>query len=122
MALNYTPEDARALAHILTRIRPTWDHAATMRELQNAALNGATLADTATAALRAATNPAMKTPAAISFAEHWTAPHRATLTAPKCEDHPTFEAANCRCCWGDVKTGQRPADKIGIHHDPETAS
>lgn len=41
----------------------------------------------------------------------------ARSVGPACEDHPTFEAASCRCCLADVKLGQRPQDKIGKAFD-----
>lgn len=41
----------------------------------------------------------------------------ARTRGPWCEDHPTFEAAHCACCIGDVKLGQRPQDKIGKRFD-----
>lgn len=54
---------------------------------------------------------------------HWTTtatqPH-ALPQGPPCEDHPEQEAANCRCCWADIKVGQRPTTHIGKHHTPES--
>ena len=55
--------------------------------------------------------------------KHWTstATDPAVLPrGPACEDHPEEVAANCRCCWADVKTGQRPATHIGKHYQPES--
>ena len=48
--------------------------------------------------------------------EHW------TVTAPsgwsrvagaRCEEHPDFEAATCRCCHADIRAGQRPPGTVG---------
>lgn len=50
---------------------------------------------------------------------HWTTTQVAGLRpreyvkAPACEDHPEQEAATCRCCWADVKVGERPTEGIG---------
>lgn len=49
---------------------------------------------------------------------HWTTTRTMTgpreyVKVPACEDHPEQEAATCRCCWADVKVGERPTEGIG---------
>jgi hypothetical protein len=36
---------------------------------------------------------------------------------PKCPDHSTEIAANCRSCLADVKCGQRPRSMVGQHYE-----
>ena len=74
------------------------------------------------AAVRAARNPALRSPTAIFLpGRHWDHDEPAT-TIPQgdpCADHPTYTAHNCSCCIADVKVGDRPANRIGKHHVPE---
>lgn len=47
---------------------------------------------------------------------HWssTAPTGWSATPePPCEDHPEHGARTCRCCWGDVRAGERNPDQVG---------
>lgn len=62
-----------------------------------------------------ALDPSCKTPAPILMAgDHWPAAVASALPrGPRCLDHPTFDAANCRCCWSEIKTGMRPEVALG---------
>ena len=54
---------------------------------------------------------------------HWTTTAtkpEALPPGPACEDHPEEPARNCRCCWADVRVGDRPHHLIGKHHQPES--
>lgn len=55
--------------------------------------------------------------------KHWTSTATEPTALPRqpaCEDHPEEPAHNCRCCWADVKTGQRPQSHIGKTYTPES--
>ena len=125
-----TKPQAEALAGILHQLRPEWgtpalmtligrnkDHPATFPQLTQAAVTAATR-----------TNPdgshVARTPAVIyQPGKHWEQPVNETGAqvppGPPCEDHPTFEAHNCRACWGDIKAGLRPHQALGKHHDEQ---
>lgn len=118
MATKYTIQDAQALTHLTHQLRPHWDTKTILQTIEQAAKNGATLADTIHAAHKAATTPTMTTPASILFAENWPKPNQATTPTPKCEDHPNETGHNCPCCWADIKTGQRPRTHLGLTWKP----
>jgi hypothetical protein len=43
--------------------------------------------------------------------EHWTATAPSGWGRPvgrRCEEHPDFEAANCRCCWSEIRDPHMP--------------
>lgn len=118
-----TEAQAKSLADVLAEIRPGnwkqpqllklfWDHRAEHP-----------FPDLALAAVRAAANPAVKSPDVIFMpGSHWDFPK---IEAPKpkpepCPDHIGEAAHNCRCCHADVKAGLRPVDMIGKHHEPES--
>ena len=118
-----TEAQANALAAVLAEIRPgdwkppqllklLWDHRAEHP-----------YRDLVFAAVKAALNPAVKSPAVIFMAgSHWDIPDAKGKKprAPDCPDHIGKEAPNCSGCWADVKAGIRPADRIGKHHTPES--
>lgn len=125
-----TKSQAEALAGILHQLRPEWGIPALMTLIGKNANHPAAFPQLVQAAITAATrrNPdgthTARTPAVIfQPGRHWEQPIHETGTklppGPACEDHPTFEAHNCRACWGDIKAGLRPADKLGKHHTPE---
>lgn len=121
-----TETQAKTLAALLHELRPEWgipamvtligrnlNHPAPFPRLAQAAVNAAlrTARDGSYAAL---------TPAVIyQPGKHWDQPATDTgiqlPAGPRCEDHPTFEAHSCRCCWGDIKAGLRPESMIGKH-------
>ena len=127
-----TKPQAEALATLLHELRPEWgipalmtlmgkhlDHPATYPQLTQAAVS---------AAIRRNPDgtPTARTPAVIyQPGRHWDQPvteQAATVPpGPPCEDHPTFEAHNCRACWGDIKAGLRPQTALGKHHESEAA-
>ena len=52
---------------------------------------------------------------------HWSSTATGPVAAPRgpaCEDHETFSAHNCPCCWADFKVGERPKEMIGKHWNP----
>lgn len=122
-----TETQAKTLAALLHELRPEWgvqamvtligrnlQHPAPFQRLAQAAVN---------AALRTGSNGTYtaQTPAVIyQPGKHWDQPgveSSITLPAgPNCEDHPTFQAHNCRCCWGDIKAGLRPESSLGKRH------
>lgn len=57
----------------------------------------------------------------VEAGKHWTVTAPEKWQAPKewrpCPDHVGQESQNCRCCWADVKAGQRPESHIGKHWD-----
>lgn len=68
--------------------------------------------------------PAKRTPNLYTAdGKHWTSTATEPTALPRqppCEDHPEEPAHNCRCCWADVKTGQRPQSHIGKTYTPES--
>jgi len=98
---------ARALAALVTLIRPDWDATGIMAALGKVRDRGSAV-DVAIAALRVADDPKNRTPAVIVLAgDHWAAPTqmRAASTVPRagavrCPEpgHEHEIAANCRSC------------------------
>lgn len=129
--ISITRTQAEALAGILHELRPEWgtpalitligrnlDHPATFPQLTQAAINAATRTNPDG-------TPTARTPAVIyQPGRHWDQPVIETGATvppgPPCEDHIGQEAHNCRSCWGDIKAGLRPADRLGKHHNPES--
>lgn len=123
-----TKPQAEALAGILHQLRPEWgipsmvtlighnkDHPATFQRLTVAAVHAATRT-------RADGTPVADTPKVIyQPGRHWDHPVGETPAhqpaGPNCEDHPTFQAHSCRCCWADIKAGLRPENALGKHHE-----
>ncbi|MGP5524996.1 hypothetical protein ACTXM3_17200 [Glutamicibacter arilaitensis] len=61
----------------------------------------------------------------VATGKHWdaTAPANSSHTKakmPPCEEHSTFEAHSCPCCWSDIKTGVRPDNMLGKRMTPAT--
>lgn len=128
-----TKPQAEALAGILHQLRPEWGTPALMTLIGRNLNHPATFPQLTQAAVAAATrrNPdgthTARTPAVIyQPGRHWEQPTHETGTTippgPPCQDHPTFEAHNCRCCWADIKAGTRPQTHLGKHHEQEQAS
>ena len=128
-----TKPQAEALANLLHQLRPEWGIPALMTLIGRNLNHPATYAQLTQAAVTAATrrNPdcthTARTPAVIyQPGKHWETPIGETPAivppGPPCEDHPTFEAHNCRACWGDIKAGLRPHAALGKHHDEQEAS
>lgn len=55
----------------------------------------------------------------VADGRHWEST-RPTVSGwdrrPACQEHPEEAAHNCRCCWSEVKTGDRAEDMIGKRH------
>lgn len=122
-----TRAQAEALAGILHQLRPEWgipsmvtligrnkDHPASFQRLVLAAVTAANRRNPD------GTWTARKPAVIFQPGRHWDHPIGETLATqppgPNCEDHPTFQAHNCRCCWADIKTGTRPEAALGKHH------
>jgi hypothetical protein len=113
-----TDQQGRAIAYLIHEIRPDWGTQALTTLISNNRE-----VPSLSALVIAATTKAMeltcKTPAPIFHpGPHWPEEARHKLPpGPPCEDHPTFEGRTCRCCWADVKVGQRSPDQVGKHMD-----
>jgi hypothetical protein len=107
---------AEALAALLAIIRPNdWRPKQVLDLLAEHRENPAPFAVIAQAAVTAAANPAIKSPTGIFLpGSHWPEAVKARMPdPPRCEDHRTFSAHNCPCCWADIKIGDRPPDMLG---------
>ena len=122
-----TKPQAEALAGILHQLRPEWGIPALMTLIGKNIGHPAPYPLLVLAAVTAANrrNPdgtwTARTPAVIyQPGRHWDHPIGETPATqppgPNCQDHPTFQAHNCRCCWADIKAGLRPQDALGKHH------
>lgn len=104
---------------MLREIRPRWSAPAMLKVFERNHTHPAAFADIAAAAVNAARDPKVETPGCI-FADQrfWPPEIKAQLPKPPpCEDHDTFPATTCPCCWADVKAGIRPQTHIGKHHE-----
>lgn len=115
-----TERQATYLSHTIHEIRNDWPVPSLMSLFgQNRDITcfGALVVAAATKAM----DPTCRTPAPIFHpGDHWPGQSRARLSAgPPCQDHETESAHNCRCCWSDVRAGQRPRSFIGKHHIPQ---
>lgn len=129
--INITRPQAEALAALLHQLRPEWGIPALMTLIGKNLGHPAKFPQLTQAAIAAAVraNPdgthTARTPAVIyQPGRHWDQPVLETGAqvppGPPCEDHIGQEAHNCRACWGDIKAGLRPADRLGKHHEPES--
>lgn len=107
-------QQASALAFILNQIRPEWTTKSIMTVIEKNKMMPS-YADLVLAAVAKAREPSCATPAPIFMqGPHWPAPVRSKLPpAPKCEDHTTYDAHSCSCCWADIKLGERPENMLG---------
>ena len=107
-----TRKDAEHLTALLHAIRPTWDPQGILHALGDVA--GRDLATVVVAAVRAATNPQVKTPAVIAMpGPHWetTAPRKQVVdAAARCDDcggfHTRLSPCNPREAARDVGDGE----------------
>ena len=103
MTIPINREQAHALAALIAALRDDWDTAGVLKALSDAR-DRSTAWDLAHAALHAAQNPKIKTPAVIAMAgEHWTvgkALGESTTDAPRCPEpgHTSYFAHNCGYC------------------------
>jgi hypothetical protein len=116
-----TQAQANALVSVLAEIRPgDWKQPQLLKLLWEHRADHP-FPTLTLAAVKAATNPAVKSPDVIFMpGSHWDAPTVAgqKLRAPDCPDHIGKEAPNCAGCWADVKAGDRPRSHIGKHWQP----
>lgn len=112
-----TKEQATTLANLIEQIRPDWPTRQVLKLIAEHRTEH-TFGHLCQAAVSAASKRSNRSPNVIFMpGTHWDIEeHKAPIPkAPACEDHPTFEAHNCRCCWSDVKVGDRPENMIGKH-------
>ena len=111
-----TPDQGRALAHLVTGLRPDWQTPGVLAAIREASTTTRDPGAVMLAALQAARVPTNRTPAVIALpGSHWPAPRGSEASAgglrdaPACPDHPTHPAHRCLPCIADVKCGDRPA-------------
>lgn len=114
-----TETQAKALADVLAEVRPgNWKQPQLLKLFWEHRAEHA-FQDLALAAVKAAVNPAVKSPDVIFMpGSHWDKP-ATNAPAPKpepCPDHIGEAAHNCRCCWADIKSGVRPSSALGRHY------
>lgn len=125
-----TKPQAEALAGILHQLRPEWGTPALMTLIGKNREHPAPYPHLVLAAVTAVNRRntdgtwTARTPAVIyQPGRHWDHPIGETPAhqppGPNCQDHPTFQAHNCRCCWADIKAGLRPHEALGKHHETE---
>lgn len=114
MQEKFSHADAQDIARIIHRTKPAWDEPGIVAALGRIAYD-LDIVQALNAGLSAARDPEAKSPAAISWERHVSAKPAAVQNnrTARCRDHPTFDAATCRCCWSEVKTGMRPERLIG---------
>jgi len=99
MPYKFDEHDATDLSRMIRRRRPDWTHQGIMKSLQQAAEAGASLGQVTMAAEKSTQNKKALTPAAIMWAEHWTADVKAvnmtgTRLCAQCDParkHPVAE-------------------------------
>lgn len=115
-----TETQAKILAAALHEIRPAWSVPSMMTLLGKNKDHPATFADTLAAAVNAARDHAVTTPALIFIDQRfWPEEVKKRLPKPpECADHVGQAAPTCCSCWADVKIGDRPESMIGRHWNP----
>ena len=114
-----TEPHARHLAGILNLIRPDWPVPSLLTLIWEHRQQPDYPA-LVVAATTKAQDRTCKTPAPIFIpGNHWPEAIRHQLPPlPRCEDHDTEDAPNCRSCLADVKAGDRPENMIGKRTTP----
>lgn len=112
MTGTITDDQARALSHLVTLLRPGWDVSG-IRAALSKARHHADASELAIAAIRACQDPANRTPAVIALdGPHWRTGGGALtrdLPAVKCDEHGLPQP--CRSCAADDKA----QDAAGTH-------
>lgn len=133
-----TRSQGERLAVIINASRPEWAIASISKILQTANQGNGLPAHDFNHAIRAAVAYATATSGGGEYVKQtpgfihepsrfWddTAPAgKGYQSAPRplCEEHSTFEAHSCPCCWADIKTGLRPDNMLGKRMTPATPS
>lgn len=117
-----TQKQASLIAHTLEELRPNdWRAQQVLDTLWDHKDQPHTFTTTIQVAIRAALNPQIKSPTGIYLpGKHWDIP-TPPKNAPKptkCQDHPTYDAHTCSCCWADIKLGDRPEHLLGQRMAP----
>ena len=118
---DLTDKQVNGIAWLLHELRPDWgvpSVKALLLKNRNVPSVGALMIAATTKAMEAS----CRTPGPIfQPGPHWPEASAAERFLPKpdpCEDHPEEAAHNCRCCWADIKIGQRPQTHIGKRYTP----
>lgn len=108
---------AEALAAVLALIRPNdWRPQQTLNVFAEHWETTHPFPIIAEVAIRAANDPAIRSPSGIFLpGKHWEFETRTVVApaAPKCPDHPEESAYHCRACLADVKAGERTLEQVG---------
>lgn len=122
MTGSITDDQARALCHLVTLLRPGWDIAGIRSALHKARTN-ASAHDLCVAAIRAAQNPSNRTPAVIAMGgPHWRTGGgelARDLPVERCPQpgHTSYPAYNCSACRSEALQ----VDKVITDPDPDAA-
>lgn len=110
-------QQAEVLAAILALIRPNdWRPNQTLKVLQEHWETPHPFAVIAEVAVRAANDPAIKSPTGIFLpGKHWQFEtfNVVAPSAPKCPEHEWEDAHHCRACLADVAAGERAPEQVG---------
>lgn len=113
---------AEALANLLALIRPgDWRPNQTLTVLGEQRETPHPFPVIAEVAIRAANDPAIKSPTGIFLpGKHWEFETRNVEApdAPKCPEHAWEFAHHCRACLADVKAGERALERAGAGERP----
>jgi len=99
MMTTITRGQAHALAALVVARRPDWQAPGVIKALSDVRERG-DLDQVIDAALRAARDPAAKTPAAIGFDQYWPVTPDRSGEPPRCPEsgHQSYYAHNCGLC------------------------
>ena len=129
-----TQSQGERLTRMIAAMRPDFESNGIARILQRANQGDGLPAHDMGHAIRAAAHyttqlapdgsHAKHTPAMYpATGQHWdqTAPvgsRHKRHQEPPCEEHPTYDARTCACCWADIKLGERPERMLGKRIHP----
>ncbi|GAA0187966.1 hypothetical protein [Glutamicibacter creatinolyticus] len=111
-----TEQQAITLANLLAMLRPNdWRPNQLMDLFHQHRQSQHHFRDITEAAVKAANNPDIKSPAVIFMdGKHWN--NDRNTSRPKnqpCQEHAGQDAHTCVCCWADIKLGERPETMLG---------
>lgn len=119
---DLSEKQVNGIAWLLHELRPEWG----VGSLKSLLLKNRTVPSLGALMIAATTKalePSCKTPGPIfQPGPHWpdaSAAERYLPKPPACEDHKDYEGPTCRCCWADVRVGERPQTHIGRHWNPD---
>ena len=119
--------EGNLLADMMLAVRPDWARNRPRDVLLKANADGFALAHDFGHMVRALAHYAtVRTEAGYRYrtpelfpeaGEHWTVTAPSGWARPsgrRCEDHPDFEAANCRCCWSEIRDPRLPRTEADL--------